>query len=171
MKNNNVDKFFEKYAMTETLNVLKEIKEKRNQEMKDARMKFLSSIVYKVPLYSFNSVMPNYLVDNEFEKVFNFDRCIFVTVVDKNHVKEIKTGMVFSILNLSKENDNFESSYIDYTLSDEQYSRFALSKNSMLQGQKSTLEELISYIKCDEKVIRDYINGQCFSSNKKVKSI
>ena len=79
--------------------------------------------------------------------------------------------MVFSILNLSKENDNFESSYIDYTLNDEQYSRFALSKNSMLQGQKSTLEELISYIKCDEKVIRDYINGQFFSSNKKVKSI
>ena len=171
MKSNKVDTFFSKYWWMDTCNIVKEIEQKREQEKMTERDKYLSSIIYKISLYNFSDIMPKYLMDSNFNDIFKFERCVFVNVIDKHHVKEIKTGIVFPILNLSKNNDHFESSYIEYNLKKDEYSKFAISKNNVLECKKAKVDELIQYLKIDENVIENYINGVYDNSEKKVKTM
>lgn len=145
----NFDDFKKKY------NILPEII--KNQEIK--RNQNLSSNVYKIPLYSFaNADYPYCVEDNQFENVFEFNKNIFATVIDDSHIKEIKTGLVFPIVDLLKTNDKFSSSIIMYSSLTEDDFVFAVSKNKFLITQKLDLNELIEYLEDSKNSTEEYVH-------------
>ncbi len=87
-----------------------------------------------------------YVEDNQFVKTFNFSNKIFATVIDKNHVKGITAVMIFPIVDLSKRNDRFSSSFIMDANLLEKDVLYAISKNKVLMISKSNLKELSLYL-------------------------
>lgn len=134
------------------------------------RKQYLSSIIYKIPLYSFvGSNQPYCFEDDQFDNVFTFSNNIFATVIDKNHVKEITTGMVFPIVDLSKNNDKFSSSIIKYDNLTEKDILFAISKNRILMTSKADLKKLVIYLKAKRNIIEYFIQKYQISAKTKIK--
>lgn len=149
----------------EVVNFVENLNSKRKREEKELRESYLKHAVYKIELYNFNSdEIPYYVLDTEIEEKFNFNNYIFVNIVDKNHVKEIKTGKIYPIVNLKKEKENWISSVVDYSCSKEEIEQFALSKNKFLPTKNYSLAELEVYltdeISVDENILNNIDNKE-----------
>lgn len=175
MENSAEEKVFDRYWMEDTIDFVNKIAEKRqieqDKKIYNERMKYLSSIIYKISLYNLSSLSrPNWLIDEHFDEIFKFSKNIYATVIDGEHIQEIKTGMVFPIVDLEKKDDNWKSSNIIYGDLDDNNSQFAISYSKVLKTEKGSLKELYNYLKYDKEVIENYINGEQGKTKSMVKN-
>jgi len=174
MKKSNADM----EAMQEALQFVNKLKEKRELVERKNMIKKICLVVRKVYLYTFKSEMPTYVDDDKFADLFKYYRCIYATILDESHVKEVKTGRIFPILDLQKEDDRFKSSLVarGCILREAEYSKgFVFSENGLLECEslsgKKDLDDLSKYLSLPENVIDSYINGEYYQSEEKVKQL
>lgn len=154
----------------EAVNFVNELNKKREKEKQELRESYLKQEIYKIGLYNFNSEeIPYYILDNELEEKINLNNYIFVNIVDRNHVKEIKTGKIYPIVNLKKEKENWISSVVDYSCSKEEIGQFALSKNKFLPTKNYSLAELEVYLTDEISVDENILNN--IESREKIKML
>lgn len=158
MKKSAEDIIFDAYWMKDTIEFVNELEKKRKKDEYNKRVKYLSSLIYKVHLYKFaSSKKPKYLIDGDFDNNFELSKTIYATIVDNMHVKEIKTGMIFPIVGLEKNDDKWTSSNIIYGDLNDNQSQFAISNNIKLLTGKD-LKDLYTYLSYDKEIIKNYLN-------------
>lgn len=136
------------------------------EQSREELAKYKSSIVYNIDLYSCKfSNMPVYINDEDFNKFFKTNYNIFVTWLDSKHVKEIRTGIVFPIVDLDNGYFSKDTSKIKYNInSDENCDLFAISYNEIvLKDKKFDLNKLINYFNEDMTDIQHLIKYQQMS--------
>lgn len=128
------------------------------------------SNIYKIPLYSFKDGNKPYCVDDDnFDNVFNLMGFILVTIVDSNHVKEIKTGRVIPIIHLIKENDYWTSSLIKCDDLKEDDVLFTISRNQFLFLYQINIRDLNTYLGMENQDLEAIFNTWVEFNKKNIK--
>lgn len=128
--------------------------------------------IFKVKIYNSDIALNvNYITTKKIYNLFKFEKCIYAVEEDFNHIREIRTGMIFPIVCIDKENHNLIKSHVKYASDQDDYSSFAIRENSLLNVESLNIKELEYYLNCDELYFNNYFGPFKDSSSQKVKKL